>query len=255
MPAYAFLDAPLPLAFAHRGGAEHGVENTMSTFAAAVALGYRYIETDVHATSDGALVAFHDITLQRVTGVAGRIEELTWEQLSNVPVGADERVPLLADLLGTWPEIRVNIDVKADHAVQPLIEAIGNTKALDRICVGSFSDRRVRQVRAALGPRLCTALAPREAARLRLASWRGVTASGASPAAACAQLPHRFGPVRVTDSRLVRHAHTQGLQVHVWTIDEPAEMEHLLDMGVDGLMTDRPSVLRDLLIRRGAWHG
>lgn len=254
MPAYAFLDAPLPLAFAHRGGAEHGVENTMSTFAAAVELGYRYLETDVHATSDGVLVAFHDRTLRRVTGVSGRIEDLSWEQLCDVPVGAGERVPLLADLLGTWPEIRVNIDVKADQAVRPLIDAIGHTSALDRICVGSFSDRRVRQVRAALGLRLCTALAPREAIRLRLAALRNRRGAGGTPGVPCAQLPHRLGPVPVTDSRLVDHAHDLGMQVHVWTVDDAADMERLLDSGVDGIMTDRPTLLRDLLIRRGKWH-
>ncbi|MGB9378451.1 MAG: glycerophosphodiester phosphodiesterase [Mycobacteriales bacterium] len=254
MPAYAFLDAPLPLAFAHRGGAEHGVENTMSTFAAAVELGYRYLETDVHATSDGVLVAFHDRTLHRVTGVRGRIEELTWQQLRQVRVGVGEQVPLLEDVLGTWPETRVNVDAKTQEAVGPLIDVVRRTNCLDRVCVGSFSDRRVAQLRAALGSRLCTSLAPRESLRLRIAAVRG-SGGGGTPGVPCAQLPHRLGPVPVTDGRLVAKAHELGMQVHVWTIDDPVEMECLLDMGVDGIMTDRPSVLRDLLQRRGSWHG
>lgn len=255
MPGHAFLDAPLPLAFAHRGGARHGVENTMSTFAAAIALGYAYVETDVHATADGVLVAFHDRTLHRVTGIKGRIEDLTWATLKALPLGTDERVPLLEDLLGTWPDLRVNIDVKANQAVEPLVRSIRRTGSIERVCIGSFSDRRVAQVRAALGPRLCTALGPREAMRLRLAALAGGDHRGGTPGVPCAQLPHLLARVPVTDRRLVQHAHRLGMQVHVWTIDEPAEMERLLDMGVDGIMTDRPETLRDVLAGRGAWHG
>ena len=255
MPAYAFLDAPLPLAFAHRGGARHGIENTMSTFAAAVQLGYRYVETDVHATRDGVLVAFHDRTLHRVTGITGRIEDLSWTYLRSVPVGTDERVPLLADLLGTWPQLRVNVDVKAEQAIRPLIDTIRRTAALDRVCVASFSDHRVAQVRAALGPTLCSALATREAVRLGIAAYLHRPARGGTPGVPCAQLPARLGPLAVTGRRVVRHAHGLGMQVHAWTVDEPAEMDRLLDLGVDGLMTDRPDVLRDVLVRRGSWHG
>jgi glycerophosphoryl diester phosphodiesterase len=232
----------------------------MSAFAAAVDLGYRYIETDVHATADGVLVAFHDRTLHRVTGLRGRLEDLTWERLRGVPVGQDERVPLLEDLLGTWPDLRVNIDVKAEQAIRPLVAAIRRTGAIDRVCVGSFSDRRVAQVRAALGPRLCTALAPGEALRLRLASLTGSDgrtsrARGGTRGVPCAQLPYRLARVPVTDRRLVRQAHRLGMQVHVWTVDDPAEMERLLDLGVDGIMTDRPATLREVLVRRSAWHG
>lgn len=226
----------------------------MAAFAAAVALGYRYVETDVHATADGVLVAFHDRTLHRVSGVSGRIEDLTWRQLSAVPLDGGERVPLLADLLGTWPELRVNIDVKVERAVAPLVEVIVRTAALGRVCVGAFSDRRISAVRRALGPRLCTALGPREALRLRLASRRS-GAGGGTPGVPCAQLPHRLGPWQLTDRRLLRRAHELGMQVHAWTVDDPVQMRALLDDGVDGIITDRPQVLRDLLIARRQWHG
>lgn len=255
MRPYQFLDAPLPLAFAHRGGAGDGTENTMAAFAAAVDLGYRYLETDVHATADGVLVAFHDRDLHRVTGVTGRIEDVTWQRLRALPVGVDGRIPLLEDLLGTWPQVRVNIDVKAEQAIAPLITTIRRTGAIDRVCVASFSDLRLAKVRAALGPRLCTALARREAFRLQVAAVHGRTAGRGSAAVPCAQLPYRLGPLPAIGGRLLRHAHRLGMQVHAWTVDEPADIERLLDLGVDGIMTDRPETLREVLVGRGAWHG
>lgn len=244
-----FLDHPGPLAFAHRGGAGDWPENTMPAFEGAVALGYRYVETDVHVTADGVLVAFHDESLDRVTDRTGLIRELPWSEVSRARVDGRESIPLLEDLLGTWPDLRVNIDPKHDSSVEPLIDAVVRTGALDRVCIGSFSDRRLARIREALGPRVCTSLGPRGIAKLAAAGY-GVPARLPSP---CAQVPVRAGRITVTDARFVRTAHRLGLQVHVWTIDDPAEMVRLLDMGVDGIMTDRPAVLRRVLEDRGQW--
>ncbi len=165
---FAFLDSPLPLAIAHRGGAREGIENTMAAFAEAVALGYRYVETDVHVTADHKVVAFHDRTLRRVAGVAGRVEDLTWGQVAALTLPHGQRVPLLAEILATWPQLRVNIDVKADSAVAPVVGVIRRAGALDRVCLGAFCDRRVAALRHALGPGLCTSMGPWEAVRLTL---------------------------------------------------------------------------------------
>jgi glycerophosphoryl diester phosphodiesterase len=246
MPRYAFLDAPLPLAFAHRG-ADAAAENSMAAFAAVVDLGYRYLETDVRATSDGVLLAFHDATLDRVTDRTGRIADLPYAEVARARIGGTEPIPLLADVLQAWPDTRFNLDVKAEGAIRPLIELIGRTGALDRVCIGSFSDTRLAAVRAGLGPRLCTSLGPREAVRLRFGRYTG--------SAGCAQVPARLGRVPITDSRLVAAAHRRGLQVHVWTVNDEQEMTRLLDLGVDGIMTDRADLLRQVLTARGAWHG
>ncbi|HEX6872381.1 MAG TPA: glycerophosphodiester phosphodiesterase [Micromonosporaceae bacterium] len=251
---YAYLDAPLPIPFAHRGGAAVGDENSMAAFARAVQAGYRYLETDVHATADGVAVVFHDDTMDRMLGRPGRVENVRWADLATERVNGEAAVPKLADLLEAWPRCRLNIDLKADSAVDPAIEAIWKVNARDRVLLASFSDRRIRWVRRICGPRQATSMGQREVAALRLGSLRGRRSlMGFVPGVAAAQVPVRYAGVRVVDARFVRHAHRLGLQVHVWTIDDPAEMHELLDLGVDGIMTDRIEILRDVLIARGCW--
>ncbi len=247
---WPFLDHPGPLAFAHRGGAGDWPENTMPAFEHAVALGYRYLETDVHATADGVLLAFHDDRLDRVTDRTGEIAALPYAEVAAARVDGEEPIPLLEDLLGAFPDVRVNIDPKADGSVEPLIAAIERTGSLDRVCIGSFSDQRLRTMRTRLGPRLCTSMGPQEVARLRLDAVSGRVHPAA---AACVQVPERAKGVTVTNAAMVRAAHRAGLQVHVWTIDDPEDMTRLLDLGVDGLMTDRPAVLKQVLEDRGQW--
>jgi glycerophosphoryl diester phosphodiesterase len=244
---HPFLDWDGPIPFAHRGGASDAPENTMPAFQYAVDLGYRYIETDVQVTADGVLVAFHDNDLRRTCGRPGKISLLPWSEVSTARVGGKAPIPLLEDLLGTWPEIRVNIDCKTDGAVSALVATLKRTNALDRVLVGAFSDRRVARVRAALGPGLATALGPAGVAALRFGRPRSTKANAA-------QVPVRQGPLVVTDAKFVERAHRLGLQVHVWTIDDPKEMNRLLDLGVDGLMTDKPGVLREVLEARGQWR-
>jgi glycerophosphoryl diester phosphodiesterase len=247
-----FLDAPTPLAFAHRGFAPDGCENSLAAFERAVSLGYRYLETDVRVTADGVALAFHDSRLDRVTDQRGRVADLPWATVRTARIGGREPIPLLADLLAAWPHTRVNIDVKAEHSVGPTIDAIRRTASIDRVCVGAFSSARLAEVRTVLGARLCTSLGPREALALRFGSLRGrVPKRGPGQ---CAQVPARIGRLPFVDERYVAIAHRRGLQVHAWTVNERAEMIRLLDLGVDGVMTDAADVLREVLVERGQWH-
>ncbi|MFI2201402.1 glycerophosphodiester phosphodiesterase [Streptomyces sp. NPDC020192] len=248
---HPYLDHPGPIAFAHRGGAADGIENTVAQFRRAVEMGYRYIETDVHATADGRLVAFHDSTLDRVTDGAGRIAELPWEDVRHARVGGREPVPLFEELLETFPEVRWNVDVKAEPALRPLLDLIERTDAYDRVCVGSFSEARVLRAQRLAGPRLATSFGTRGVLSLRLRSW-GLPASVRRSAVA-AQVPEAQSGVPVVDQRFVRAAHARGLQVHVWTINEPQRMHRLLDLGVDGIMTDHIDTLRKVMEDRGVW--
>ncbi|RCG17346.1 glycerophosphodiester phosphodiesterase [Streptomyces diacarni] len=250
-PAHPFLAHPTPLAFAHRGGAASGLENTHAAFARAAELGYRYMETDVHTTADGALVAFHDATLDRTTDAGGPIAGLSLAEVRRARVAGREPIPLFADLLRSLPRVRWNIDVKAAEALVPLLELLEREDAWDRVCVGSFDEARVARARALAGPRLLTSLGTGGVLALRMRAyrlpWRLPRGAG------CAQVPERHGRIRVVDRAFVRAAHARGLQVHVWTVNDRARAEALLDLGVDGIMTDQLEMVREVFTERGVW--
>lgn len=250
VPSHPYLDHPAPLAFAHRGGAREAPENSMAAFESAVRLGYRYLETDAQATRDGVLVAFHDATLDRVTDRTGRIADMTWDEVRRARIAGREPIPRLDEVIAAWPETRINIDPKTDAAAALLPDLLRRTGAVARVCIGAFSDARLARLRRAVGPELCLSMGPRAVARLRLASL-GVPCGAFD--AACVQVPPIWNRVPLIGRRFVAAAHRFGLQIHVWTIDDPGVMHRLLDLGIDGIMTDRPSVLKRVLIERHQW--
>ncbi|HEY1133500.1 MAG TPA: glycerophosphodiester phosphodiesterase [Nocardioides sp.] len=258
---FAYLDGPRgeqrtrPLAFAHRGGAEHpdlhGLENTLRAFEHAVELGYGYLETDVQVSADGELVAFHDTMLDRVTGSAGAVGDLTADELRSLDVGRGGRIPLLVELVERFPTVRFNIDLKCDRSPAALAAFVAEHDLWDRVLVGSFSRRRIAAFRRLTARRVPTAAHRGEIlAFLLLPGPLARLATPGRPAAL--QVPVRR-VLPIVTARFVRRAHAAGRHVHVWTIDAPDEMRRLLDLGVDGLMTDRTDLLRDVLRERDAW--
>ncbi|MGI9579516.1 MAG: glycerophosphodiester phosphodiesterase [Microthrixaceae bacterium] len=242
--------------FAHRGGTEAAPENSLSAFAAAVEAGFVYLETDVHLSADGVVVATHDEDLGRVSDIDGVIAEMTWADIRTARLGGSEPVPTFEELLEAFPEQKFNIDPKSDAVTEALIEALVRHNALERVCIGAFSDDRLAAIRNRLGREVCTSGGPREIAALVAASKMPGSARRAPrnpPAFDCVQVPLRHKRVEIVTRKFVNAAHARGIQVHVWTIDEPDEMHRLLDLGVDGIMTDRPSVLRGVLESRGTW--
>ncbi|MCZ4498216.1 MAG: Glycerophosphoryl diester phosphodiesterase [Marmoricola sp.] len=256
---YAYLDDAQGsvIAMAHRGGAAHpdlkGLENTAHAFRHAVGLGYRYLETDVHVAADGSLLAFHDAVLDRVTDQSGALADATTAVLGRARIGGTHPIPLMADLLEEFVGARFNIDLKGDGAGPALADLLDVTGSHDRVCVGSFSARRIAAFRARTRGRVATSAAPVEvAAFVALPSGRLARAVTRGQVAAV-QVPHRRGAVPIVTRSFVRRAHAAGAHVHVWTVDDPVEMNELIDLGVDGLITDRTDLLKDVLTARGLW--
>jgi glycerophosphoryl diester phosphodiesterase len=241
-----------PIRFAHRGSRILWPENTMVAFQGAVDLGYRYIETDLHVARDGKVVIFHDDSLERLTDGVGRFWDHDWATLRTLdaayqfdPVnrfprrGAGVGMPLLEEAVRTFPDAQFNLDLKQPGIEAAVADEVRRLGIEDRVLVGSFYDRRVRRVRLLAGDRLATAAGPGEVVRALAAARVGRTISGAFDAL---QIPER-----IVTRRLVEAAHRGGKHVHVWTINDPAAMRRLLDLGVDGIVSDRPDLLNEVV--------
>jgi len=245
-----FLESDFPLAFAHRGGALDAPENSMSAFTLAVSMGYRYLETDVHATKDGSLVAFHDHALDRVTDRSGNIADLNYSEVSKAKIDGKEKIPLLIELLEEFPDAKFNIDPKHDSAIDPLIKVLSKTNSIHRVCIGSFSDSRIRRIVENMGEELCTGMGPSGVTKIQL---RRFTGSKRIPQGDCVQVPMSVKGIPLITPQFVRRVHRLGKVVHAWTINTKEDIEMLLDYGVDGIMTDKLEILKNVYTQRGIW--
>lgn len=229
----------------------------MVAFQGAIDLGYKYIETDLHVSRDGKVVIFHDDTLERLTNGVGRFWDLEWETLRGLDTAyhfdpaagypwreRGLRMPLLEEAVRTFPDAHFNLDLKQPGIERAVAAEVRRLGIEDRVLIGSFYDLRVRRVRAAAGDRVATAAGPGEVLRA-LASARARRGVGG-----------RFDalqvPERIVTKSLVEAAHRGGKQVHVWTVNDPGAMQRLLDLGVDGIVSDRPDLLNEVVMRGGA---
>jgi len=235
----------------------------MEAFAGAVAMGYRRLETDLHITSDGAVVCVHDHTVDRTTNGTGDVSSYTLAELQALDAGHRHRgregfafrgkgigVPALEEALTTFPDVNWVVDLKVDGLVEALAALLNRLGAHERLIAGSFQDRRIDELREATCGRVPVSVGAALARRWFFASRVG---RGVRCGASALQLPARMRGVRIVDRKLVAAAHGAGLQVHAWTVNDPDEMDELLEIGVDGLMTDRPDTLKQLLMVRGEW--
>ena len=243
-----YRDRPGPLAIAHRGGAGLAAENTLEAFQRSYDLGVRYLETDVRLTADGQLVAFHDARLNRVTPAAGLVRSHTLGELAELPVLGGQPVPSLPAVLAAFPRACFTLDLKTRAAVGPLADLLTATGLASRVCVAAARGRWLRELRELAGDDLCTALSWRDLAHL------ASRPRGSYGAAAFAHIPLRLGQIPIFRDDLVARAHAAGVRAIVWTVNDADTMHRLLDAGVDGVITDRPDLLREVLVARGQWH-
>ncbi|MCH8560982.1 glycerophosphodiester phosphodiesterase family protein [Nesterenkonia sp. DZ6] len=247
-----------PLAFAHRG-ADPRRENTMGAFRHAVELGYRYLEIDVRTAADGTLVVFHDEELDRVTTGSGPLGEKTWAELAELRVGAGEEFtePLVRfeELLDAWDDVHLNVDLKDSAAVTEFARLVDLHQAHDRVLSASFNDARRHRVRRRLTRPVAASGGWAATALIVLMGPLGLMGrlGGRIAEIDCVQVPVSQGRLRVVTPRFVQRCHQAGLQVHVWVVDDPAQMHELLDMGVDGLMTDDAEALAEVMRERSVW--
>ncbi|WP_226343707.1 glycerophosphodiester phosphodiesterase family protein [Agilicoccus flavus] len=251
-----YADSPGPIALAHRGGAGLGPENTLLTFSRSVGLGFRHLETDVRVTADGDLVCLHDATLERLTGTGGAggtVRRLTSAQLRRVRVGG-EPVPALAEALDAFPHTNFSVDLKEAAAIGPLVALLRRPGVARRVCVAGAWDGWLSQVRAEV-PEVSTSLGWRSLVALIASSRTGARRPPRRLARApFAHVPVKLGAVPIFVERVVDLAHELGIRVVTWTVDDAATMHALLDAGADAVITDRPDVLREVLVARNQWQ-
>lgn len=251
-PPETYLSPARPRVFAHRGLALDAPENTLLAFAKAVAVGAIYIETDVHGSADGVAVIAHDPDLKRIAGRDVRVDQLTIAELRRIDLGYGQGFCSLAETLDAFPGTRFNIDVKSRAAVGPAADTILAAGASSRVLVSSFDERR----RKATIARLPGVVSSSSARRFLLALLGGKI--GFSPAVrtalrglAAVQVPEKALGLTITTSRMLRQLHAAGVEVHVWTVNDPQRMGELLDLGVDGIMTDRVDLALPVVAARG----
>lgn len=234
------------VALAHRG-AFPSYENSMRAFQYSYDLGYRYFESDVHATRDGVLIAFHDSSLDRVTDGRGEIKDLPYVQVAQARISDSEPIPLFEELVTAFPDVYFNIDIKSSNAIIPLAEICARYPEIaKRLCVTSFNPFNLRKFRRITFGKVTTS-----------ASFPGVIATrigikDSGPAVAY-QVPVKYSGIEVVTPEFIDRAHSLGKAVHVWTINDRAEMKRLIDLGVDGLITDESALLKEVLMERGLW--
>lgn len=247
---FKYLDNYKFIPFSHRGGAIENDENTIEAFDSSISLGYEYIETDVQHTKDNKLVIFHDDDLKRICNLNIKIAEINFDELNKIKLFDKHCIPLLSEVLNNWPNINFNIDPKSENSAYLLLEELKNEKNLDRFCVGSFKSSNLNLIREGLNNSVCSSMSQQEVIELFINRLIYPFNSVDAP---CLQIPMYFYGVRIVTQDLVDYIHSLGKKIHVWTVNEENEIYSLIDYNVDGIMTDRPAKLKEILIKKSLW--
>lgn len=250
-PGSGFFASPAPRILAHRGLSIDAPENTLLAFAKALAAGVNILETDVHESSDGTAMISHDDTLLRTASRDVKVNQLTSAELHRVDLGSGQNFASLEEALDAFPDARFNIDVKSTGAVEPTVRAVRSARATNRVLITSFSDARRRATVEGL-PGVATSASIGAVASLLTASKLRLARRARSVLAEfdAVQVPERWKGLAVVTPRLIDTIHAAGREIHVWTINDPLAMARLLDLGVDGIVTDRADLAIEVLRSR-----
>jgi len=240
------------MAIAHRGGAALAQENSLAAFALASALGLRYLETDVRVTCDGQLACFHDERLDRVTSAAGPVRSKSMRELRALRINGTEPIPTFDEALDAFPNQFFTVDLKDRAGIEPLVKSLQRKGVAKRVCIAGAWDGWLGHVRREV-PEVTTALGWRSLTALLWCARAGVRPPNALATAPFAHVPARQLDVPIHLERLVAMSNHIGVRVVAWTVDEPVAMRRLLDAGVDAIITDRPDLLREVLVSRHQW--
>lgn len=251
MARTSYFDAPYPRRFAHRGLSEHksGIdENSLEAIQAAIDAGATHVESDTHATKDGTAVLFHDDDLQRVAGVGGKISEYRIAQLRSIKLRNGSLIPTLSEVLSSFPDLYLNLDIKSEGAISPTVKAIEDQRAHDRVLVSSFSHSRRMRALAELSKPVATSASMRTVAM----AWAshtflfGLGFRQLTKDIDAFQIPPRQGLIRFATKGFIKRAKATDNEIHFWTINDPEEMASLIELGADGIVTDRVDLLAKL---------
>ena len=224
---------------AHRGGAEESNENTLESFDYSQSLGCEFIETDVQVSSDGIPYIFHDDDLKRILNNPIRFDSLSSNEIDELSIFNSCKIPKLSDALLRFPNLCFQIDFKTDEVVMPALDVINEMNVFDRVCIASFNSKRLQNVRS-LYPDLCISMGPNEVFKTLLARFN--LYKGDVPGD-CLQIPMSYYGIKIVSKRFVDFIHSRGLKIMIWTINDIKTFKYLIDLGVDGIITDKPKLL------------
>ena len=228
---------------AHRGGAEESFENTLESFEYSQSIGCEFIETDVQASSDGVPYIFHDDDLKRILNKSVKFNELSSKEIDELQIFEKYKIPKLSETLIQFPNLLFQIDFKTDEVVDPALNVIHELNVMDRVCIASFSSNRLNKVRS-LNSELCISMGPSEVLKTFLSSWNLYKGEIVGD---CLQIPIRYYGLKIVTKRFVDFVHSKGLKIMVWTINDVKTFKYLIDLGVDGIITDKPKLLFETL--------
>ena len=229
----SFLDSEFQ-GFVHRGDTSIFLENTIEAFQSAISLGYQYLETDLRETSDGKIITFHDPNLKRITGANITISETKFSDIRMRRLPSRETIPTIDELLEEFPDSFINMDLKVNQIEEKVLKKINSHNALERVCLGSFNSRTIKKINS-LEPKILTSMGISQVIKYKFFQKKNLSK--------LIQIPTHWKGIKVITKKFIDRLHNDGLKVHVWTVNKETEMQSLIDLGVDGIMTDNASGL------------